>query len=573
MLMTPGPGRTRSKRSLIGDDTAVSDVVGSVLLVSITVLTMGGFSAVVLSVPPPPEPVTTRLHVDAIAGPDLLWGSGDEVLRVHHLGGAPLIESETEFVLRMSGTETRYTSNQLNFPDGFLRIGDTWEVTAALVAKSEIEFLVVQHGSHNRVLSHATLSPETSNCNPDTAAPNALFTQVPGDVEPSLGSDPVEITALIVDSCSGVDPSFVPVLEHNGGGNGSITMTSAGGNKWTASVPAPPAGWTSLSSKWFEYKATNLQDLAGNHGESTLQQDFVGTPAQSATYPDNFTALVGTVNNFSAAQSASDSGAFARVIKAANGSSGTIFLDGDTVVVADIKWQEPHNAFTNGGGDAEYDRALEQILQIGMESPGAEQGSVTEVKLHVDQRLQNVINDGWQVAACIDESCSALSPFTKGTDGQSKIIFDVTNLRPGGGTWQWADMEDIEVRVLPIVKHDATNGYDNDGKFRIDHVEVEFSYAPGYDSDVTFQFVGASAGPTITLEIRADTQGEAYRVSVKEGTEWNARSTALQTSTMASWTTTLTIDEWNLGSPEVRIEALQESAATDLEIDYLRVST
>ncbi len=570
--MTPFFGRKRRKRTLRADEAAVSDVVGSVLLVSITVVTMGAFSAVILNVPAPADPITTRLHVDAIAGPDLLWGSGDEALRVHHLGGDPLDQTNTEFILRNGGAETRYSGDQLGFSDGKLRIGETWQVTTALVAKAEVEFVAVQTGSSSQVLTHSKLSPQTASCDPDTTAPGAIFTQDPTDLEPSHGSNPVLITALVVDGCSGVDPAIVPILEHNAG-SGDIVMTSAGGNKWTASVPAPPAGWTALSGQWFQYKAKNLQDLDNNTGESTVQQDFVGTPAQTETYPFNFTANTGSVSNFNASKSASDAGAFASVVKAATGSSGKIKLDGDSVISADPKWDSPEKAYTNGGGEAEYDRALEQMIHLGMADPGAELGAVTDVEINIKQRVQDVINDGWRIATCINDVCSALSPFQKGTDGKTTIAYNVTNLRPGGGTWTWDDMKDIEIRVIPVVKHDATNEYDNDGKFRLDHVEVVFNYEPGYDSDVEFQFTGASAGPSIRLEIRADTQGEAYRVSIKEGASWNSRSTEMKSTDMADWSTTLTIAEWNTGNVEVRIEALQTAAPTDLEIDFLRVAT
>jgi FlaG/FlaF family flagellin (archaellin) len=110
-----------------GNDGAVADVVGSLLMVGMTVGMTVVLAVLLLAYDgPQPEP-HVRLSVTVTPGDDNGWGTGDEQVRVSHLGGDALATS-AHVIVSVAGAETDFTGAALGdpFTDGKLTVGESW---------------------------------------------------------------------------------------------------------------------------------------------------------------------------------------------------------------------------------------------------------------------------------------------------------------------------------------------------------------------------------------------------------------------------------------------------------------
>lgn len=121
-------------------DDGVTDVLGSILLVGITVGMMVGLSLLVLNFPAPhPQPASDlALAIGPGSGG---WGDGDEVLQVRHLGG-PSVGSIRLFV-ELDGSSSQFEPADQGFADGTFTIGETWIQTLTIPDGSTIKALLV----------------------------------------------------------------------------------------------------------------------------------------------------------------------------------------------------------------------------------------------------------------------------------------------------------------------------------------------------------------------------------------------------------------------------------------------
>lgn len=144
----------RIRAALHGDLEAVSDVMGSILLVGITVTVMTGLSIVVLSTPGPTEQVQADATVDLHPGQDGAWGTGDEEIRLAHKGGEPMPRDRTAIHYSIDGIVTTVSGNGLDgaFTDGRLSIDEVFVIGTTLDADSEVAVDVVVKGDKEDTL-------------------------------------------------------------------------------------------------------------------------------------------------------------------------------------------------------------------------------------------------------------------------------------------------------------------------------------------------------------------------------------------------------------------------------------
>lgn len=178
--------RWQAARGFRRDDRGVSDVVGSILLVGITVAMVTGLSVVVLAVDPPQNDRFTDLasRIDPGSGD---WGEGDESVRILHMGGQPWPRDEARIRVAINGVITEFTGAGLTggFADGTLTIGETWNATFTIPVGADVALdaidtrLQIIVTSANLVPSAATGGSLPSAANPTYAS---SFTATTGSV-------------------------------------------------------------------------------------------------------------------------------------------------------------------------------------------------------------------------------------------------------------------------------------------------------------------------------------------------------------------------------------------------------
>lgn len=691
----------RGARTLLHDERAVSDVVGSILLVGITVVMATGLSLVILNIPGPTDLVHAELRFSLDAGTGG-WGTGDEEVRVSHLGGEPLARDQARILITISGTTETFEDNALigPFTDGQLTIGETWSVTKTLSTglPVAVDVITLEVGG-GRIISGGTLtSPGMSvdPCAADGTAPVvAIWNQAPNDVATAT-TGAVTVRADITDNCAGVNTTVAPHLWYriNDGGNPAYTdlgaMSLTGPSQWSGDIPDPtwanhqdevleyyvagmqdlngnsgdspvrsdtiqagdpcatetnpptvntwtqtpndvntqtsgavtveailtddcagvdesvdpdlfyrvndgsdPAyasvamtrtatdtwqadipdqGWNGLSGDTLEYYVGGMTDLNGNVGDSTVQQDAIQF-VLVYTYVDSFTATSGTVSSFANAQSASDSSAVATITEAGTaGGSTTATLDANAVDGLTSGWSNGANGFSSDDSRATSTNSGAR-LQYGLADPGVSSGTITSVVIRAEVSISGYNNDAFTLYACFDGTCNAGSTVS-GSGSDVVRSYDVTSARPGGGSWSWSDINNLELRIDTV--QNSGGGPPQDGTWRVDHAFAEVTYqGQTYDTDVRMDFSGVPIGLGYQLELRYRTSGDTFNVQVWNGLSWTTRGATLNSGTLDTWSYSLTASEYQLGSPRVRFVDNTPAGTTQgsLELDYVRVLT
>lgn len=270
-------------------DGAVSEVVGSILMVGLTVAVAAGLFTVVYGAIPSEEGAlraTLSGSIDRGAGD---WGSGDETVTVAHGGGQALPASHLAIAVGVSGNETRYVEGGANplvhagqeafsATDRNLTIGETWTSSDLEIGPATRVAVTVTDTSAGQVIWSGTFVSGSSACGTDTQPPTvSSWSQSPSDVTTSTTGD-VTVTATVADNC-GVDTTTDPHLHYrlNDGSNPAFTdagaMTLQSGTTWEGTIP--DQNWSNHGGETLEYKLVDMTDESGNTGDSSVQQDLV----------------------------------------------------------------------------------------------------------------------------------------------------------------------------------------------------------------------------------------------------------------------------------------------------------
>lgn len=141
-------------------DEGVSDVLGAILLVGLTVA-MTVVLAILLFTYNGPEPVPRAdLAVTVLPG-ERGWGTGDENVTVRHVGGMALSDA-TRIAIRVGANLTEMTGPTLGDPfgDGALSIGESWSKRMTIRANDLVTINVVgDNGSAGTLLASVTIVP------------------------------------------------------------------------------------------------------------------------------------------------------------------------------------------------------------------------------------------------------------------------------------------------------------------------------------------------------------------------------------------------------------------------------
>ncbi|HVL47668.1 MAG TPA: type IV pilin [Candidatus Thermoplasmatota archaeon] len=140
-------------------DGGAVETVGTLLLVAITVAAAAVFGAFLharLVVETPPH---ADVSTGIARGPDAVWNTADDQLRITHGGGERLPASRVVVVYAVDGLTTRLTGSALGsaFSDGSLTAGETWTRTLRLApgARVSIQVSATSEDGTSRLLANA----------------------------------------------------------------------------------------------------------------------------------------------------------------------------------------------------------------------------------------------------------------------------------------------------------------------------------------------------------------------------------------------------------------------------------
>lgn len=549
--------------------------MGSLLLVGITVLMMGGLALTVLGMDGPARSPQLLLVPSAHPGTDQDWGTADDHVRVLHKGGEALPRDETTIVLHINGTTTRYEGALLDggFSDGSLTLGEQWTRTGPLPLGARIALDVVHAGQASAVVASSVLHVPRTHADPcarDTIPPAvAAWTQSPADVTAITTGD-VNVRIEVVDNCSGVNATVAPRLHSRIVGPSSPftdhgPMGFVSGTTWEADIPDPT--WSAQAGKTLEYHVSGLTDHQGNSGASSVQKDIIQL-AGTQTYVTGFDPDTGTMGNFARMQSGTDSGAFATIRETETGPGpATQTLDAAAATVEN-GWTDTQHAAASDDQYTTKSGNAPGFVEYSITDPAAI-GTISQVVLKAEVATSKTSAD-WYLQACNAGTCSAQSGGLGAPTSDTNISYDVSApaLRPGGiGTWQWSDIQDLRVRV-----HGDGTG---NPTFSIDHVWVEVT-ADGstYRMQMDLEIDGVPLGAQHAVEMRHETFGDRFSLQAWDGAAWNTRATLESPGTMSGLVHVLTPQEYNGGSVRLRvIDVAASGTQGEVRVDYLRVVT
>lgn len=277
------------------NEEGVSEMIGTILLVGITVTVAAVFGLALMSTDGPQEHQYSEMSYKLSAGPDGVWDTGDEQIRIRHAGGEDFRSAETTIRLILNGTVVQLDGGSLDqgFSDGTFRIGETWTYTVTAAQNESVEASTIVPGQLQSTWKNGnTVSTGVNACSPDgtppllnglSLAPSALDTDSTGGVL---------VTISATDAC-GLDT--VELTYDVGGAPTTVAMT---GSPRQATIP--DLGWSGLGGQTLTVSIT-ATDNAGNTANAgtgefidqiAFTEPFVDANCDG-TYNIGDTALVG----------------------------------------------------------------------------------------------------------------------------------------------------------------------------------------------------------------------------------------------------------------------------------------
>lgn len=562
----------RGLRGFVHDQDAVSETVGEVLLVAMTVVLAAGLAVAIAGQPGPTERVHASLDIATTAGTGG-YGTGDETVRIIHRGGQPLQTDDTRIVLTTGGTIERIIGDDLGsaFSDGRFSIGETWTTTRTIAQSSTITIEVVALTVSGPTLVASQDIRIPGACSTDSAAPTVQsWTQSPADVDGGT-SGSVTVTVVLTDDCAGVDNTVHPNLLYrlDDGSDPAYTdtgdMTRTAADTWQGSFSAT---WSNEVGKTLEYQVAGMTDLRGNTAASTVQQDPIQSTTTTHTYADSHTANTGSVTSFTNVQA--DDGSEATFAEATTGTSTTTKTYTASAVVSAGSWSGGTNTFASDDAYATTTENNPTALRVSLADEGGSPGTISTVTLKAEVSITGWSDDGFTLQACDSTQCSTVSGSLGSNLGADKTIsYNVTSLVPGGGSWTLSKINDLQVEINGI----KSGG--RDGTFRIDHVYAEVAYTnPDHEMDIDVVFTGVPSGVQHILQIEHRVSDEEFRVHMFDGTQFTIVGTLTSTTT-TTFEHTLTSGQYNGGAPEIRFTdaATNDPVQGSIAIDFIRIAS
>lgn len=124
---------------MTGRDEGATDIVGTLLLVGLTVVLTVALGALVRQNLVPQGSLEADVALKASAGADRAWGTGDENLTITHVGGEPLPLDGLTVQIAVGGTQATLRGTEMSGGDaGRLTVGKSVWTTRNIPAQSEI---------------------------------------------------------------------------------------------------------------------------------------------------------------------------------------------------------------------------------------------------------------------------------------------------------------------------------------------------------------------------------------------------------------------------------------------------
>jgi flagellin-like protein len=218
--------RSFTQRRRFGrDERGVSDIVGSILLVAITIISGVALGGMIFAFPGPPETTIASLRTSLIAGAGG-WGTGDESIQLTHLGGESLSPLGLSITYSINNVATTLSgASQLGsvLNPGPMVIGQTWVRTAMLRSTDIVSVSVAVQGSSGSslVASAPNLSPLLFNA---VCGPSPTYVQAAG-LASTVGTLTNAAGAI---AAAGTEASLVEVGATNAVVAGTTTTGTSG---------------------------------------------------------------------------------------------------------------------------------------------------------------------------------------------------------------------------------------------------------------------------------------------------------------------------------------------------------
>lgn len=576
-----------------GADAGASEVVGSILMVALTVALAVAMISIVWGAVPSGEDSLRASFSASIQANDAGWGSGDETVRVDHEGGNAVPSASLAIVVAVDGDETRFTADgsdpldhgsqdAFTSDDPAFVIGERWHTPDMTIPPDARVAVSTVDTSAEKTLWTGSFRAGTNTCSADTEPPTVTgWSQSPADVTTDT-TGAVAVEATLSDNC-GVDTTQDPHLHYRVNDGSDPTFTDAGpmdlqtDTTWRGEIP--DQRWNTRGGDTLEYKLVDMTDENGNTGESTVQQDLVEDTGGSTTTPvTTFTVAEGTASSDPEAAAASDDGDEATFTEEGTSSPTSFTLDADGFRDPSDTWDDETDGFVS---DDQYaTTTATNPVRYRMSSPSPI-STVTSVVLRAEVSVAGHINDAFTMAACFPSGdCGDASPQQGGSETDTTMEWDVTSPSEhplGNSSWTESDLEVLELRITPV-QNPGGAGPPTDGTWRVDRAWTSVSGSTTtYSLAVQGDFANVPAG-THSLEMEYRVVGDAYDVQVWDWTNgvWNTRGATLDQTTATTWSYTLTADEHDGVDDRVRMRYLDRtdgSTQGELHVDYLWVVT
>lgn len=426
-------------------EAAVSDVVGSILLVAITVIMSVVMAGLLLAFKGPVASPQVNLSVSVNPGTSA-WGTGDEQIVVSHVGG-DAIDGAAVFInykinagatVTVPGTSSTPCASQ-TVPKTVMcslytgatalplqtkwTIGETYILTLTLASSDTVVVNVVGTGSTSSLLATARMIPSQvaagSSCPFDSTGPVATYSgaglgQAPANLMTSTVPSPstVTVTAAVVDDCAGVDDTSAANKPHlwwawqTSGVYADVgAMTYVSGTTWTGTIPQQT--WALHGGDTLLYKII-AKDLRGTSATTQGPSDFIDI-ITSYSYVATNTATTGTVTNFNnaccSAAAGTDAGAAATLSEAGTPgtpSGSTRFGSTQTNSGA----TSPTNVFASDGAWATLPLDTNWVQAAGITPPG---GAATLSAITIGMRAHDTLSAGVSLKETISGTATSAS--------------------------------------------------------------------------------------------------------------------------------------------------------------------
>lgn len=594
-------------RALREDRAAVSDVLGALMLVGITVIAAVGLGILLLSFDGPENQLHADLELRTDPGTGG-WASGDESVQVVHLGGedVPADGVMVRFSVGSSdycfGDEAGCSALSSAWGDGALSIGETWEAPTVpplnLAADTGVDVTVVLTGVLSQVLASGLVSgaedPSSVSCLIDTSAPTGSFSHA--DLKTSDRTAAFQVVLVATDLCGEVDETVLPTLHYRvtpalsgvpstyaDAGSNLGTMPFLAGTGFVLSIPAPSGtfGWASAYGRTVEWYASGLTDEAvptPNSGDTATDSELIQVIGASAAAPDSITLTAG---HFTAAGPQANLNT--------NNGVNALLQEACMITQPALNIQSLCGTTTTGFGT--YSNQGNILFSDNSRSTHSQTGSYVEAydfdlpATSSDISSLSIIWEGSRGGGSGSNPTLAIEAnFGPDYSSTSTGWSLVSTITPGAsegtstmpwllaGPWTADQFSNLHVRAR--ISNAATKTIDTDAFYII----VTYpSSVTVRDLDAQFNWdLGSYASGSAIRELQLEylvATGETYTVEVYNGSTWDTCTGSLTATTLTAYTCSLTEAQVTQGPlARIRGSASNDSTApSSLALDYAHV--